>query len=712
MAKITDTPTAVTTAGQAHEYTGGNNSRVTLVSAPVPRDLSVFARTQAAYDNYIAAEIAAGRAWERDIQVADPRAGLALDIPLLTAARYNYARVVSGSARWYMFIDRVEWGANNTTRVYLTTDPAATYPGWSLGYSFVERSHAPVAASQNDTYGDRYCLAPEPISAPPAVGVASAAVLDSLSTGWTVRVVSANDLRGNGSSVPFFGLHVENDELKLTKTLAYNAGVSPVGQGDDNFYPTGGGDHGFSENLYDVSFPWSNGEDNYVPEVKPSNVSLIDGVPQGGGVFLFTPAGWATYANIMQSAPWVLEGIISFAIVPAWSVNGGGGGAPVATAPPTQATDPRWSAVAAIPNYVESLTSQTITVEALAGWRDTYLASMGAGIFRKLVTSQFTKISVGNGESMTDYDPEGMQSNGVVVRAVTGAAHGENSIRLTVDYNDLTNQKATSVPYGGSVGLMASGFGRAASNTASADLGPLNAAFTNHSSRQTMEYNYALAKEIGVDQAQMNAGIIGVQSVLQAGGGAALAGMAGGGPVGAAVGALVGGATAAITAGVSSNASLDILDASRVGSMDIGTYQLAVNGQFNAMSFRTWVQGLKSVSGSGSGTSLASGWRAVKGDAFEVILVVPQYDRARELISTWRRYGYMVNRAFTPPQLNAMSKYSYWKTSGAVITGPMTHDDRERIAAAFDAGVTIYESLFDIGNDVSTTNTPVAGYTY
>jgi len=47
-----------------------------------------------------------------------------------------------------------------------------------------------------------------------------------------------------------------------------------------------------------------------------------------------------------------------------------------------------------------------------------------------------------------------------------------------------------------------------------------------------------------------------------------------------------------------------------------------------------------------------------------------------------------------------------------VILGSIPQADRERIAAAFDRGLTVYSSLSDIGQDVSTSNAPVAGFTY
>lgn len=713
MGHIDDTPESVTDAGQEKDYTDPPPfAQVVLVAAPVDASMQSIGKDRATYDALIASEVAAGRHWSNDIVMYDPLRPLKLPLTYAQASLFNYARLTFQGRVWYLFVDGIEWAAMGTTVLNTTVDPVPTYPGWGLGYSLIERSHAAVAASQGDTYGDQYCLAAEPISAPPAGGVLSASILNTNADDWTIILISSNDLRGNGSGTPYFERHIQEAEIVAAPNYAWLAGQGPI-VGEDVYQPTGGGSHGYVPADYASAYPWRSGNAIYVPSVKPSQPSSVDGVAQGGGAYKFTLRGYLRWLSVVQGASWIMEGIVDYRLVPSWAVSGGGdsAGGPFA-APPTNPTAASWAAAAAIPVFEANIIADTYDTTVLTGWRDNYLATIGAQWYRKLITGAFTQVVLGDGESSTAYEPELMRSAGVNVHARTGIAHGENTIRLTADYNNLTDQMAVTMAAGGTPGSMASGYGRAAANTGAADLGLANSAFNSYLSRNAMEYNYSLAKHLGDTKMPMNLGIVGVQSVMQGAGAAALAGMAGGGPVGAVAGAVVGGGTALVTGALSANSSLDMLDISSEGSIDIGSYQLAVNGTFNAMSFRTWVQALNAISGKGAAGGLASAWRFATGKGFQATIVAPRYDQARQLLSVWRRYGYMVNRAFEPSRLDVMSRFSYWKTQDAVILGRIPQADRERIAAAFDRGVTVYSSLSDIGQDVSTVNAPVNGFTY
>lgn len=94
-----------------------------------------------------------------------------------------------------------------------------------------------------------------------------------------------------------------------------------------------------------------------------------------------------------------------------------------------------------------------------------------------------------------------------------------------------------------------------------------------------------------------------------------------------------------------------------------------------------------------------------------VVLSMTPGDVTR-VISMFERYGYTINRAFAPPRLDAMTKFTYWKSDGAVILGNVPQEKRQTIAQAFDRGVTIWNDLADIGTDVTGTNTPTPGFTY
>lgn len=82
------------------------------------------------------------------------------------------------------------------------------------------------------------------------------------------------------------------------------------------------------------------------------------------------------------------------------------------------------------------------------------------------------------------------------------------------------------------------------------------------------------------------------------------------------------------------------------------------------------------------------------------------------VVAMFARYGYTVNRAFTPPRLDVMSKMSYWQCSDAVVLGAVPQERRQTIAEAFNRGTTVWTSIAEIGTDVTGSNTPVSGISY
>jgi hypothetical protein len=450
----------------------------------------------------------------------------------------------------------------------------------------------------------------------------------------------------------------------------------------------------------------------FVPKVEASPVSTIDGIPAGGGVYLFTMRGFAQYMTIMQGAPWVLSGIVDVRLVPSWAVGDGGDAGFSPAVPSLDPSDGMWDAAADIPNFLGEVVSATATPNILEGWRDDVLAAVDAVGWTKLLTAQFTDLLVGNGESLLSFRPDQWHESGVGFIAVTGAAHGDPSIRLIPQgYNDLGSQMGIDAPVGGKAGLAHSGFGLAASNIASQDITPYLNAYSSHSTSASNLRNKELAQTLGYTNIQLNAAVQGIQTILGGAVGAAggaLGDSAKGGAASAALGAVSGLATAAITA---SN-TITMLDISQNGSYDIGGFQLGLSGEAAVVSFDTWMQSLFSQSGNGSAHQIASGWRAILAQAFQVIISVPSVERVRKLVSEWSRYGYMIGQAFAPSQLNTMSKFSYWKTSGALISGTTPQEKRRTIAQAFDRGVTVWTVVADIGTDVTDDNTPLSGISY
>jgi hypothetical protein len=79
-------------------------------------------------------------------------------------------------------------------------------------------------------------------------------------------------------------------------------------------------------------------------------------------------------------------------------------------------------------------------------------------------------------------------------------------------------------------------------------------------------------------------------------------------------------------------------------------------------------------------------------------------------VAMFERYGYTVNRAIVPPRLDPMTHYSYWQIEDATITGQLPQDAKDEIAEAFARGVTIWNTVSEIGTHPA--NSPRAGVSY
>lgn len=66
-------------------------------------------------------------------------------------------------------------------------------------------------------------------------------------------------------------------------------------------------------------------------------------------------------------------------------------------------------------------------------------------------------------------------------------------------------------------------------------------------------------------------------------------------------------------------------------------------------------------------------------------------------VAMFDRYGYTVNRAMVPPRLDPMTHYSYWQMEDIAIVGQLPQSAREVIAEAFARGVTIWNTVSEIG---------------
>ena len=442
----------------------------------------------------------------------------------------------------------------------------------------------------------------------------------------------------------------------------------------------------------------------YVAKVTPSPVSTIDGVATGGGVYVFTLAGYAAFLTAMQAAPWVLDGLASTSIVPSWAVGTAGDAAFSAAAPPTSPTDPVWAAVAAIPVFHTEISTSDTTASVLSNWRDTVAAALGAGVYRKLLTSQFTRVVVSDGETEHDFAPEVWKSPAVAFDVVTETTHGTPTIRaIPQGYTALGLQRGIPFMFGGSQGVAQSGRGLATNNTAQQDMGPAMSAYSAFTARLTLIEQQALAVALSRTQVQMSLGVQGIQTVLGA------AGAAPGGPGAVAMAGATGLGSLA-TSAITANNTLDILDIAQDGSFDIATYQLGLSGIASYYAFQAWSQSLDAVSGRGGRHTLAGAWRTIVGRGLDVLIVAPAADAVSRLLSIWRRFGYMIERAFVPPRLDAMDHFTYWQLSDPTILGQLPADARQRVADQFERGTTLWTSVAEIGTNPA--NNPRTGVSY
>jgi len=82
----------------------------------------------------------------------------------------------------------------------------------------------------------------------------------------------------------------------------------------------------------------------------------------------------------------------------------------------------------------------------------------------------------------------------------------------------------------------------------------------------------------------------------------------------------------------------------------------------------------------------------------------------RNAIGIFQKYGYMINRPMVPSRLDPMTAFSYWQTNDTTIVGSMPAIDREQLISEFEAGVTVWENMGQIGTNPS--NSPRTGISY
>ena len=461
MGKITDLPTSISTAGQNKNYTAPASASVVLVKGNATP--SNRPRTAAIADAYITAELAAGRAYQTTVNHWNPMGALQLPIGLADSTEYSYVRVTLLGNKWYGFITSSY--LNKTVSVFdIHIDRLATY-GATLGHSTVLRGHVAVAASQSDTYGDQYCLEPEPIavsSIENEYSSTSSNLLDPNNS--SVAVISTANLNAmylkdhfnydSGIRGYFWDTAVALEPIPRDPGSSWSqvpvinrppAGSIGIPTGPDFVFDQGvdnilGLNNPFAESTGDTGIPFVYN----VPFFVNTEASKIDGVVQAGGLYIFETI--ECYNMWMASArfcPWVTDNIKAAYLIPKghYGVTGATTVLPYANA----FTIAGAAAANDVPIKFQSVTTSTNSSVSISNWRDNLLAAHGAAKYRKIITSQFTSIQLSDRNSTVRIYPElqtSVNATATIARAILPFG---GTYRARFTNTVLADERATSV---------------------------------------------------------------------------------------------------------------------------------------------------------------------------------------------------------------------------------------------------------------------------
>lgn len=421
MANIDDVPEAVPNAGQGFNYPDPPRfALIELVNAPLDPDHVNIGANRVAYDTFIDAEIAAGRALVlRDVNLQNPAHDLSVEIEYETALIfYNYGRVTIGNRRWYVFYTP-RYLNKSVTIFEADIDEVPSYD-WALGYSLIERGHVAVAASSG---GDTsYCLEPEPYTPGALIGYAAYQV-DPLGVA-AVLVISTTDLTAD----PFVEVDADSantatDFITDTQVTGEIDAPQPVGDPQPFSYAIGNGTY---DDLfyypYAASPGLSAGNTMYRPAVTGASPSSVDGVPAEGGAYLYdSVAQYIEHMALIAHTPWISDGISRAILVP-----GGSGGA--GSGDPLTPWDHVESTAAGRPTY-------HATYSTAQGFDETLAADWTSGLpsdyadWTKLRTGPFSGIQLGDRQgAVLDFDPQSIVGLSALTLHIEGAYHPQADV--------------------------------------------------------------------------------------------------------------------------------------------------------------------------------------------------------------------------------------------------------------------------------------------
>jgi hypothetical protein len=388
---------------------------VVLVTAKLDKAYRNRAFNSDAVDDFITAEITAGRAYVTTAERWNPWSDLQLPLDFATGVAFNYARFTLGGRSWYAFLDAQY--LNLTDTLFLTTEDAWTTYNPSVGFSTVIRAHVAVAAAADaGSVAEAWSYCQEPEGFEPGELISYGGFTHDPLGNAAVLVVSATDLTAN----PFVAVDadvIDTMEDTVTNPQAngtVTAEAPTLGPETFNYVV---GNSAYDDLFY---YPYAesaglSGGAMMRPFTTGASPSMIDGLAAEGGAFVYDSVlAYVEHMALLGHVPWIAEGIVRAVEIPG---GDGGSGSGVPLTPWDHVQDVSGSAA-----YHSTLSTAESTDTVLTTDFRALLPSEHT-TFVKLETAPYTMIQIGSRTGSTeDYAPQGF-SNAPEIRLHTEGAY-------------------------------------------------------------------------------------------------------------------------------------------------------------------------------------------------------------------------------------------------------------------------------------------------
>lgn len=641
---------------------------------------------------------------------------ISIDVPFNRAQLFNYVRVYNPAQPvnpsvggldtpkyFYYFVTNVRYVAPNTTEIQVQLDVYQTYiRSVRFGRCYVERGHVGIANRENfRNYGRDFLT-----------------VQEGLDTGSEYMVVEQTkvELMSLSQKSPSVGY-----SILICATADLNANPGTVG----------------------------------APLLVSARGSNFQGLPSGASYYIFTSANdFVTFMRTYSDKPWITQSIISITVIPVWSrywTNGhmgaklgfGGYNAPGASTG-TRLTSfaGNWRDKASIRNYIPP--------------RYRHL--------KKFYTYPYMAVRISsNGGQQVVLQPENWNNSDGTMREMSSFLPPNQRVSvIPLDYNSNLNRANSNEINGdgmdrqvtignfptlalvnnGAIGFMAANANTLAYGYSAANWSQQKALRGNQVGYDQATSNINAATDLanigmGADSASTAIAnqLANDSSMLNLiGGTASGAGMgAFAGPLGAIAGG-IGGAASGVMGLMGTNNQVNASNAQLANRMSSGSASAnvqsgaagymrdtnkalsdwAAKGDYESSiaGMKAKIQDAQLTPSSLSGQSGGEAMNLLNGQAhFRYEVIMPDQAIIQSIGEYWLRYGYAVDRfMFLPPNLMAMSKFTYWKLKETYIgVSPIPEGFKQAIRGIFEKGVTVWSNPADMGYIDTADNQPLPG---